>query len=299
MSTEQSPVHLEHVHVEAGENWLLSATRFQSEASKPNAPVVLISSAAAMPQGFYAAFAEHLVKSGAHAVITYDYRGIVGSAGDHTRWPELRMRDWGVLDFPAMAKWCKDQYPARPLVGMGHSYGGQALGLCGCSNLFERYATAATQSGYWRAVDEPYSVWFKTQVVGKTFAKLLGRIPSWAGFGLTLPGTIFNEWAKWVNTPDYFMSDPLLPETRNFKDVTLPFLSIGLTDDKWGTRRAIEEFMANFTEADLRQIWLSPEANKTIGHFRFFRPENSETCWPVATEFLLEGKWPDAAEAKN
>ena len=279
--------------IEAGQNWTLSATCFRNEKSSPQAPVVLISSAAAMPRGFYAAFAQHLAASGAHAVVIYDYRGIVDSAGDQARWHELTMRDWALLDFPALANWCKDTFPTRPLVGLGHSYGGQALGLCGCSALFERYMTVATQSGHWRLTDEPLSVWVKTQIIGKFLAKLLGHIPAWAGFGLKLPGGIFLEWAKWVNTPDYFMSDPNLPEVSRYKDVNLPLLSLGLTDDTWGTEAAVSNFMLAYENAELRRFWLDPIPDSKIGHFRFFRPENKDHCWPIAENFMLRGEWPE------
>ncbi|MFY8099813.1 MAG: hypothetical protein ACOVOA_07630, partial [Allorhizobium sp.] len=43
-------------------------------------PMALISSAAAVPRGFYARFAEHLVSHhGFRAALTYDYRGVASS----------------------------------------------------------------------------------------------------------------------------------------------------------------------------------------------------------------------------
>ena len=62
-----------------------TADRFQLHVTlmrgKGDGPMALISSAAAGPRGFYARFAEHLVTHhGFRAAMTYDYRGIGGSA---------------------------------------------------------------------------------------------------------------------------------------------------------------------------------------------------------------------------
>ena len=39
------------------------------------------------------------------------------------------MRDWAFLDMTGVVGWSQDQFPGRKLVGVGHSFGGQALGL--------------------------------------------------------------------------------------------------------------------------------------------------------------------------
>ena len=148
--------------IEAPQEWNLATTLFTPTSpanQRPSSPTILLSSAAGVPRAIYSNFARHLVQSGAAAVMIYDYRGMGGSAGDKKRWPELRMFHWAQHDFPACAQWLRNEFPNHPLVGMGHSFGGQALGLSGASHLFERYATVATMSGYWRGLDTPYKVW--------------------------------------------------------------------------------------------------------------------------------------------
>ncbi len=61
--------------------------------------VVVVNSAAAVPRGYYAPFAETLAAAG-YGVLTYDYRGI----GESLRAPSLRgfaatMSDWARKDF--------------------------------------------------------------------------------------------------------------------------------------------------------------------------------------------------------
>ena len=286
----------EQVAIAAPENWALAGTLFMpKDRSDAAGPVILLSGAAAVPHSYYAAHAAYLVAQGAAAVLTYDYRGIAASAGERSRWPQLKMKDWALLDFPAAAAWLRSRFPHNPLVGLGHSYGGQALGLSGVSGEFERYATVATMSGYWRDLDEPWGVLVKTRVVGSAFARLLGHIPSWAGLGETMPGSIFLDWARWISKPDYFFSDPQLPEISRFADVTLPLLVVGLRDDPWGTPKAINTFMANYAAADLRSLWLEPGESGKIGHLGYFRPRHEREHWHQVSDFLLQGIWPDGA----
>lgn len=277
-----------------GSDWPLASTLYapKSPTQETSGPAILMSAAAGVPQGYYAQFARHLVASGAAAVLTYDYRGMAGSSGDRKNWSKLAMKDWALRDFPAAARWLKESYPDCEMVGMGHSYGGQALGLSGVSELFSRYATVATMSGYWRDLDTPYSVWFQTQIVARTIVALLGYVPKGFGLGEAFPGPIMKDWARWISKPDYFFTDPHLPETKRFGDVTLPFLSIGLADDPWGTPKAIDSFMAHYENADFRQIWLSPGESGKIGHLSYFTRRHKDLHWPVARDFLLTGRWP-------
>ena len=72
--------HMERSDItfETSDRFPLHATLFHGSG---NGPLALISSAAAVPRGFYAKFAEHLVaRHGIRAALTYDYRGV--AAGD-------------------------------------------------------------------------------------------------------------------------------------------------------------------------------------------------------------------------
>ncbi|MFX7816485.1 alpha/beta fold hydrolase, partial [Acinetobacter baumannii] len=82
-------------------------------------------------------FASYLAHRGC-AVLTYDYRGI----GD-SRQPAMvgynqpkslvgfkaSMSDWAAQDVTAAVRWRRERYHGLPLAYVGHSFGGQALGL--------------------------------------------------------------------------------------------------------------------------------------------------------------------------
>ena len=272
--------------------WRLHGTLFEGRG---NGPAILVSSAAMVPQGYYAPFARHLIAQGASAVLTYDYRGVADSAGDRRRWPELAMKDWAVLDMPAAARFLLERSGRSSLVGMGHSYGGQALGLSGVSDLFERYATVATMSGNWRLLDTPWRIFAFTQMLGRATAHTLGRIPKFISPGEEMPGSIFLDWARWIHARDYWFGDPSVPETSRFAQVRTPYLSIRPQDDVWATERAVDAFMRHYTGNDLRHLVVRPGKTGPLGHLGFFRRRHADTHWPDVTRFLLEGIWPAAA----
>ena len=275
---------MRRIEFEAADGWPLAGTLFEG----PNdGPAVLLSGAAAVPHPFYARFAKWLCGHGARAVLTYDYRGIHASAGEPARWRELRMADWGLLDMPAALDVLQREVPGVEIVGLGHSYGGQAIGFCGRPEDFTRYATVATMSGYWRGLKDARRVWFLTQVLGRTVAKVSGRVPSWLGVGATMPGGVFLDWARWIATPDYFFSDPTVP-TERFAKVTLPYLTVGALDDPWANPNATLDLMRRFEEADVREHWI--DANEGIGHLGYFRRKH-EAHWPLVGDFVLRGDW--------
>ncbi|EKF59628.1 hypothetical protein QWE_10407 [Agrobacterium albertimagni AOL15] len=253
-------------------------------------PLALISSAAAVPRGFYARFAEHLVtQHGFRAALIYDYRGVAGSqAPRHWRRP-LLMRDWAHFDMPAALHRLELEAPDHRLVGIGQSFGGQVLALGGRSERFYRYLMVATMTGYWGNTKPRFRVFSQMNLVGVPLATLLGRVPGRIGLGQTLPGTIFREWARWGRHPEYFFADPTMDAARRFSEVETPILAIGLTDDPWGTPKAQQALLKYYNRAPKEIRWISPEdAGGSVGHLGFFRSAFRDTLWQPAIDWLKQ-----------
>ena len=180
----------------------LPATLFENNAGvRPDGPVVLISSAAAAPRRIYRHFAQYLADNGARAVMTYDYRGMNGGLS-HMEMRRVRMADWALKDFPAAVRELGRRFPGQPLSGLGHSFGGQALGLSGVSDRFTRYMTLAAGSGYLGKTREAGKLWLTMNLAGYPVAAILGYLPGWTGMGENIPFGIFNQWRRWCNSPD-------------------------------------------------------------------------------------------------
>lgn len=284
VSETPSPVSQRDLLFHADDGFPLAGTLFEGAG---NGPLLLISSATAVPRGFYAAFATAAVQAGARAALIYDYRGSGNSARPAGWRKRIGMKDWAVLDLPAAARALKEGRSGHPMVGVGQSFGGQALGLCGISSQFMRYAMVATLSGYFGGLDDASARW-KMLGIGVPVSLLFRDMPKGFGVGEPIPSTVFRDWARWCSKPDYFFGDPAIPETSRFADVKTPILALGMTDDNWGTPRAIDGLMRHYTGAPIELRFISPDdAGGPIGHLGYFRSRFASTLWPDLIDWLL------------
>lgn len=277
------------IEVPARDGYRLTATFF--EPSIDCGIVVVIHPATAVPRKIYAAFAREIARRGAVAV-TYDYRGIGESRPKSLKGFAARMRDWAGLDAPGIVDTAMTNWPGHRLFGVGHSYGGHAISLMPDNHRQERVAMVAALSGYWRlmASREQARVWALLNLVGPICVNLLGFVPGkQTGMGQDLPRGVFEEWRRWCTQPNYFFSDTTLDLLGNIPRLTAPVLAIGMSDDDWGTPRAIDAFTQGLIGTQVKRLTLTPEQAgvKKVGHLDFFRPQYAHTLWPAALDWLL------------
>lgn len=275
----------------ASDGYALSGTLFEArrDSLSGTGPLVLISAATGVPRGFYHAFARQLIVKGSRAVLTYDYRGMPGSPRAPEFTSRINMRDWGHRDMPAAMGRLDAVAPGHKMVGIGQSYGGQALGLSGMPERFERYCMIASLSGYWRNTSTPWKVLLRLNLIGVPIASMLGSTASWMGIGEPIPASVLRDWTRWCNHHEYFFDDPTVNARSRYAMVRMPILSVGMSDDPWGTPAAINGLMKHYVNADVEQIWLSPQdaGGQKIGHLGFFRSRFTETLWPGIMDWLL------------
>jgi predicted alpha/beta hydrolase len=143
---------------------------------------VLINSAVAVPRKIYRGFASYLAGRGC-AVLTYDYRGIGGSRpakpGESLSGFEATMSDWAARDVVAAVAWMRERYAALPLAYVGHSFGGQALGLIPNSTDVSRALLVAAQAASWRLMARPeaYRIYALMKFIGAPLTRVLGYAP--------------------------------------------------------------------------------------------------------------------------
>jgi predicted alpha/beta hydrolase len=265
----------------------LAGTLFEGDGKKP---LVLISSATAVPRGLYAAFASAAVAAGARAALIYDYRGTGVSVRPKGWKKRINMKDWALIDLPSAAAVLAAVAPGHEMVGVGQSFGGQALGLCGISGRFRRYGMVATMSGYLKDLNDPWAGPRMT-LVGVPLSFLFTDMPRWMGLGEPIPASVFRDWARWCRHPDYFFGDASLAETARYKNVRTPILALGLTDDIWGTPKAVAALMKRYENAPVEERWVSPAdaGGHKIGHLGYFRSRFADVLWPQFIGWLLDG----------
>ena len=283
----------------AKDGYSLGGTLFLPRGAKRHA--VLISSATAVPRQIYKGFASYLAGRGS-AVLTYDYRGtgdsrqksLVGyNKSKSLAGFQASMSDWAALDAAAAVTWMRDRYNGLPLGYVGHSFGGQALGLLPNNTEIARALLIASQAGYWGLMTSPerYRVYALLNFVGVPLTRLLGYAPGRMGLGLDLPKGVFLQWVRWVMSKRYMFDDPTLEALANFPNYRGALRALCISDDPWATRPAVDLLCSGFTSItpDIDTITPSDVGVARIGHFGFFRSQHRDMLWRGAAEWLEEG----------
>lgn len=292
-------VFSDDISIPAADGYLLAATLFLPRGAKRHA--VLINSATATPRKIYRGFASYLAGRG-FVVLTYDYRGIGGSRQRAIKGYDrpkslvgfnVSMADWASLDITAAVTWMRERYRNLPLGYVGHSFGGQALGLLPNNDEVSRALLIAAQAGYWKLMASPerYRVYAQLSLVGIPLTHLLGYAPGWSGIGEDLPKDAFLQWVRWISSPRYLFDDPMLIALQNFPNYKGALCALCFSDDPWATRPAVELLCSGYTSTKPEILTVHPAdiGVDRIGHFGFFRPEHRNALWRGAAEWLEAG----------
>jgi predicted alpha/beta hydrolase len=289
-------VFIDDITLPAADGYPLAATLFLPRGVKRHA--VLINSATAVHRKIYRGFAGYLAKRGC-AVLTYDYRGTGDSRQKamtgYNRLKSLAgfkasMSDWAAQDVTAAVAWMRERYKVLPFTYVGHSFGGQVLGLLPNNTEISRALLIAAQAGYWKlmAVPERYRVYAMLNFAGVPLTRTLGYTPAWTGLGMDLPKDVFLQWVSWVMSPRYLFDDKNLEALENFPKYNGALRALVMSDDPWATRPAVELLCSGFTSIKPEIITVTPADTGAakIGHLGFFRPEHRDTLWRGAAEWI-------------
>lgn len=282
-------VFIDDIKLPAEDGFLLAATIYMPRGPKLHA--VLISSAAAVPRKVYKGIASYIASRGC-VVMTYDYRGIGGSRPRSLAGFNARMADWAEKDATSAVGWMRARYKTLPLSYVGHSFGGQALGLLHNNDQIARALLVASQAAYWKFFTPPenYRVFALMNIIGKPIANIMGYVPGKIGLGEDMPKGVFLQWARWVKSERYYFDDASLAAAlANYANYRRPLRALCIDDDPWATRPAVDLLCSAFkaTSPDIVTIKPADTGATTIGHFGFFRLEHRDTLWKNAADWLL------------
>jgi predicted alpha/beta hydrolase len=251
----------------------------------PARAVVVTSGATAVPQRFYQTWARDLADRG-YDVLTFDFRGIAESRHGSLRGFRATMSDWGRGDLQGALDLAAQRAGDRPLLLVGHSFGGQALGLARTGGRLAGVVTVGAQLGYyghWPARTRPYyaALWYAAV---PAIATGLGYVPGRLGLGEDLPAGVAKEWSRWCRSPGYLL-DHVPDAVDRFSEVDAPARVISISDDDYAPEPAVRAFAARLPRSD-RVRWTPADAGvEKLGHFGFFRP-TARKLWDEVARFL-------------
>jgi predicted alpha/beta hydrolase len=261
----------------------LAASVFEAPGSDT---VVLVNAATGVPRQFYKYFAAYFRDNG-WTTVTYDYRGIGESAPPSLRGFTVRMRDWALIDIPEVIDWVSSEFRPRRLFAVGHSFGGQGIGLIERPQRITAMVGVSAQSGYWGVQGgvEKYRARFAVTVLIPVLTRLFGYFP-WSRFaaGEDLPAGVALEWARWCRDRNYLLGDETLPLGR-YDAFAAPILAYSIEDDDWGTAPAVDDMMRAYRDVTRRHLVPADYGLDKIGHMGFFR-SGSEAIWDEVIAWL-------------
>lgn len=260
----------------------LAASRFDTNGDD-GGRVILVSPATGVRRGIYRHLAGFLAERGA-VVVTWDWRGTGESRPESLRGFPASLRTWGEQDLGGLLRWARESHPGAKVGLIGHSFGGQALGLAPDAVHLDAAVTLAAQSGYlghwpWRLRAPLIGLWYALMPV---LARTLGYFPARRlGFGEDLPRGVALEWARWCRRPRYF------GDWSGHRRFEVPVLGFSVEDDPIAPRRAVDALHAEFGGAVTRR-YLAPRdlGVRRLGHFEFLRPGVAPALWEEIASWL-------------
>lgn len=254
-------------------------------------PILLIFPAMGAPAKAYFGFAAHMAARG-YPTIAVDPRG----SGASPPRPSRR-RDHGVdahldHDWPAVVAWARERHGDRPLVLIGHSFGGHLSSLYMGLNpgLVQALVLLATSDLNPRNWGFPGGLVVRLNfAVFALIARALGYLPGHRlGWGAPIARQVILDWAGWGLSARYRGSrgqdlDAALGQ------IGAPVLAISFHDDtRLGPKRAIDVFCARLSAAAITRWHLAPGdlGRERVGHFGHLK--ECEQLWDRIDAWLEE-----------
>lgn len=254
--------------------------------------VVVVAGAMGVGQHCYEKFARFLCSQGFTA-ITFDYFGSGASLTTPMKDCPVRLTEWATEDCQAVIRFAREQCPGQRLHWIGHSVGGQLLGLTPGVNDLDNIVTIACGSGYWRENAAPTRrvAWLLWYFLAPVSLRLLGYFP---GKRLNivgdLPPNVMRQWRRWCLNREYAVGAEGPSVRQQYAAVRVPITTVAFTDDEMMSRRNTESLHGFFSNAPVTLRFIDPAdiGEKHIGHLGWFRDRYRDSLWRAHLLPLLQ-----------
>ncbi|WP_296244936.1 alpha/beta fold hydrolase, partial [Psychrobacter sp. UBA6766] len=254
-------------------NRALAATVYRSKNEIKVA--VMIAPATGIKRQFYHNFATYLAEQG-FGVLTFDNEGIGESLTTELTKCDASLISWGRHDMPAILDALQDEFAAATYHLIGHSAGGQLIGLMPNYKAITSVFNVACSSGQISNMDMPYKL--KAMGFMDAFIPLtnlaLGYTPAdKIGMGEPLPRGVARQWREWCNGAGYIKTAfGKSVQTHFYDDITTPSLWLGFSDDEIANSTNMDDMIRVFSKMPVEKRFFEPKefGLNSIGHMRYF-----------------------------
>ncbi|ADQ16380.1 hypothetical protein Lbys_0618 [Leadbetterella byssophila DSM 17132] len=257
--------------------------------------ILIIASATGVVKGFYKHFASYLQENGI-SVVTFDYGGIGGSKPISLKGFSTSVTKWATNDLESVIRHVSMTWPHKRISLLGHSLGGQLIGITSSSLAADKIILVGAQCSYykfwpWR---ERMKMLFAWKVLFPAFSKSIGYVPTKRFTAMEdLPGGMAMEWARWCLNPNYLF-DYFTEKDLYFHRISAPVISYSTSHDKFASEESTDWLTEKFSQAAVKRYHLIPKEYgvKHIGHFGYFQKRCSHSVWPHLLSQIKEPSIP-------
>lgn len=265
----------------------LSATIYTPTTLKA---AVMIGPATGIKRIFYKAFATFLAENG-YGVICFDNRGIGDSKNGSINKCNASLITWGQLDMPAVLRALQNHFPNTTYHLVGHSAGGQLLGLMDNATDIQSMFNFASSSGCIKNMRPPFKA--RAKFFMDFFIPISNTIfgqtnSQWVGMGEPLPKAVASQWSKWCNGEGYVKVDLGKAIQHHYYDaITIPSLWLHATDDDIANYENVKDMIRVYSKINAEIITLEPQkiGYDNIGHMKFFSSKYKQ-LWRYALDWF-------------
>ena len=212
-------------------------------------------------------------------VVSIDYRG-VGESRSADASKTASLSKWAQADAVGALRFVRENLSRAPVL-LGHSYGGQVLGIAEELHRVRAAILVGSQLGHphhWDGLGR-LRVELLWRAILPVTARLFDPIPKWV-VGEPLPAGVAREWMSWGRSSNWLMT--FFPDAdARYARFSAPILAYAITDDLVAPPRAVDDLLGRFRSAEVTRIDVTPETlgRPHIGHVGLFRPNNTERIW--------------------
>ncbi len=253
---------------------------------------VLLCPATGVKQHFYLRFATWLAAQG-HDVLVFDYRGIGLSLQGQLKDSRATLAEWGQQDQVAALDWLVRHTGHDQVLLIGHSAGGQMIGLLPNHRHVSRLVGVAASTGWFRGMKPSFRL--KARLGLRCLVPLGTLIKGYAptaavGLGEDLPAAVARQWGQWCAAGGYATNAIQgRPQLDFHGDIRIPITVFHATDDDIATPSTVADLMRTFPAARKQVRHIAPREHglKSIGHIDWFRSSH-QALWPLLAQALRE-----------
>ncbi len=281
-------MNIKNITIETDDGYHLAGTEFLPENT--NGIGLIINGATGVVRKYYQAYAEFLCEQG-FTVLTYEFRGIGESKKARSDSPVPTMLHWGQRDMDAILTNFMVRHPLLKVKGIGHSIGGQLLGILPDNNRYSDFLSIASQHIYWKnwpLKDRPLTVAFFFGVL-PLFYTLTGGLPKWVLGAEYLPRHVARDWSRFGRKKAYIADQEGRPLREGFHGYNGKMRFYAMADDRrFAPPPAVHKLEALFKNAksDVKILQPGDYQMKGIDHFGFFKKSMNKQAWSETAEWL-------------